>query len=101
MPEQIIVCIFAAHFYHRDSLFTRPTFWVHFNPSQLHWIHGAKRGDSGFADPNITVRDTVAYGNLYKACETMAQEKFGYKSDRQEYHSGSGKMNIGRHVDGG
>ena len=70
-------------------------------PSQLHWIHGAKRGDSGFADPNITVRDTVAYGNLYKACETMAQEKFGYKSDRQEYHSGSGKMNIGRHVDGG
>ena len=101
MPEQIIVCIFAAHFYHRDSLFTRPTFWVHFNPSQLHWIHGAKRGDSGFADPNITVRDTVAYGNLYKACETMAQEKFGYKSDSQEYHSGSGKMNIGRHVDGG
>ena len=70
-------------------------------PSQLHWIHGARRGDGGFADPNITVRDTVAYDNLYKACETMAEEKFGYKSDRQEYHAGSSKMYIGRHVDGG
>lgn len=37
-------------------------------PSQIHWIHGAKRGDSGFADPNITVCDTVVYDNLYKKC---------------------------------
>ena len=34
-------------------------------PSQIHWIHGAKRGDSGFAEPNITVRDTVVYDNLF------------------------------------
>ncbi|MGN0280844.1 MAG: ion transporter [Prevotella sp.] len=70
-------------------------------PSQIHWIHGAKRGDSGYGDPNITVRDTAAYDSLYKACETMAYEKFGYKSDRQEYHTGASKMYIGRHVDGG
>ena len=67
-------------------------------PEQVHWIHGAKRGDSGYTDANITVRDTASYDAMVKEVSAKLEQDYGLKSDRQKYHAGSSKMYIGRHV---
>lgn len=67
-------------------------------PTQIHWIHGAKKGDSGYLDPNITVRDTALYDNLVKDASACLHEKYQLESDQQQYHTGASKMYVGRHV---
>lgn len=66
--------------------------------TQVHWIHGSKKGDSSYSNPNITVKDIDTYHNLYLATSTMLKDKFDLESDQQKYHAGSSKMYIGRHV---
>lgn len=67
-------------------------------PSQIHWIHGAKRGDSGYANPAITVKQTDVYDAMVKEATEMLKQQFQLESDQQKYHAGSSKMYIGRHV---
>lgn len=67
-------------------------------PTQMHWLHGAKRGDASYEDPNITVRDCERYHAMYVDASAMMQEKYQLQSDQQQYHTASSKMYIGRHV---
>lgn len=67
-------------------------------PEQIHWIHGAKKGDGGYTDPNITVKDTDRYDVMVKEVSAQLEQEYGLKSDQQKYHAGSSKMYIGRHV---
>lgn len=64
---------------------------------QFHFIHGAKKGDTSFENPDITVRDTKQYDSALKALEQMLQDNYGMTSARQD-KAGSSRMYIGRHV---
>lgn len=65
---------------------------------QVHWIHGAKRGDNGYADANITVKDVDTYDAMVREASAMLHDNYALESDQQKYHAGSSKMYIGRHV---
>lgn len=67
-------------------------------PTQVHWLHGAKKGDSSYDNPNITIIDTTAYDAMYKDATDVLKNHYGYDSDQQQYHTASSKMYIGRHV---
>lgn len=67
-------------------------------PTQVHWLHGAKKGDSTYDDANITVHDTKTYDAMYKSAADILKNDYGYDSDQQQYHTASSKMCIGRHV---
>lgn len=67
-------------------------------PTQIHWLHGAKRGDSGYTDSNITVKDTARYDAMVQEASALLQNEYGLASDQQQYHTAGSKMYIGRHV---
>lgn len=67
-------------------------------PTQIHWLHGAKRGDASYNDPNITVKDSATYHAMITDACAMLSDKYQLESDQQQYHTASSKMYIGRHV---
>lgn len=70
-------------------------------PSHFHYIYGAKRGDDGYTDPNLTIIDTVKFDDFYQALSTNIETDFGYTSDKHRYHTGAGQKNIARRIGGG
>ena len=70
-------------------------------PTHFHLIYGAKKGDEGYTDPNLTICDTQRFDAFYQQLTTQLQSEFGYESDRHRYHTGAGKKNIARRIGGG
>lgn len=70
-------------------------------PTHFHFIYGAKKGDEGYSDPNLTISDTQRFDGFYQQLTAQLQSDFGYDSDRHRYHTGAGKKNIARRVCGG
>lgn len=70
-------------------------------PTHFHFIYGAKKGDEGYTDPNLTICDTQRFDSFYQQLTTQLQSEFGYESDRHRYHTGAGKKNIARRIGGG
>lgn len=64
----------------------------------VHWLHGAKKGDSSFKDSAITVSDTKVYASMVAEVSRVLEGKYKLKSDIQKYHGASSKMYIGRHL---
>lgn len=67
-------------------------------PTQIHWLHGAKRGDASYDDPNITIQDCATYHAMITDACAMLSDKYLLESDQQQYHTAASKMYIGRHV---
>lgn len=69
-------------------------------PTQFHFLHGAKRGDSSYTDPNITIKQKYIndYDKFYKEISQKLDQRYNLKSDQQMYHSASSCKYIGRHV---
>lgn len=70
-------------------------------PTHFHYIYGAKRGDEGYTDPNLTIIDTVKFDDFYQTLSAHIETEFGYTSDRHRYHTGAGQKNIARRIGGG
>lgn len=70
-------------------------------PTHFHFIYGAKKGDEGYTDPNLTICDAQRFDAFYQQLTTQLQSEFGYESDRHRYHTGAGKKNIARRIGGG
>ena len=70
-------------------------------PTHFHFIYGAKKGDEGYTDTNLTICDTQRFDSFYQQLTTQLQSEFGYESDRHRYHTGAGKKNIARRIGGG
>lgn len=70
-------------------------------PTHFHFIYGAKIGDEGYDDPNLTIIDKASFDSFYQNLSQKLESDFGYLSDRHRYHSGAGKKNIARRIDGG
>lgn len=67
-------------------------------PTLIHWLHGAKRGDASYDDPNITVKDCATYHAMVTDACAMLSDRYQLESDQQQYHTAASKMYIGRHV---
>lgn len=67
----------------------------------VHFIYGAKKGDEGYDDPNLTIMDKDRFEAFYRDISSKMENEFGYGSDRHRYHTGAGKKNIARKVGGG
>ena len=70
-------------------------------PTDFHFIYGAKKGDEGYDDPNLTICDTHRFDDFYQQLSATLQSDYGYDSDRHRYHTGAGKKNIARRIGGG
>lgn len=70
-------------------------------PTHFHFIYGAKKGDEGYTDPNLTICDAQRFDAFYQQLTTQLQSDFSYESDRHRYHTGAGKKNIARRIGGG
>lgn len=70
-------------------------------PTHFHFIYGAKKGDEGYEDPNLTIIDTASFDNFYQDITQKLEIDFGYASDRHRFHNGAGKKNIARRINGG
>lgn len=70
-------------------------------PTHFHFIYGAKKGDEGYTDPNLTICDTQRFDAFYQNLTSQLASEFGYESDRHRYHTGAGKKNIARRIGGG
>lgn len=70
-------------------------------PTDFHFIYGAKKGDEGYDDPNLTICHTQQFDDFYQKLSCQLQEGYGYESDRHRYHTGAGKKNIARRIGGG
>ena len=67
------------------------------NEPQFHFLHGARKGDLSYDDPNITVKDVAIYDSALKNLAAKLKEVYGLSSAIQD-KAGSSKMYIGRHV---
>lgn len=66
-------------------------------PTLFHYIIGGEKGNLNYADPQLTIKDTTAFQEVYEELT----EKFllnQWESDIQKYHSGSSSRNIARHI---
>lgn len=70
-------------------------------PTHFHFVYGAKKGDEGYTDPDLTISDAQPFDAFYQQLTTQLQSEFGYESDRHRYHTGAGKKNIARRIGGG
>ena len=70
-------------------------------PTLFHYIYGAKKGDEGYTDPNLTIIDTESFENLYQSLSGTLVEKYGFESDKHRFHAGTSERNIARKIDGG
>lgn len=70
-------------------------------PTHFHFIYGAKRGDEGYTDPNLTIADSQRFDAFYQQLSGELLSEYGYESDRHRYHTGAGKKNIARCIGGG
>ncbi len=70
-------------------------------PTHFHFIYGAKKGDEGYSDPNLTICNSERFDAFYQHLSSRLQSEFGYESDRHRYHTGAGKKNIARRIGGG
>ena len=70
-------------------------------PTDFHFIYGAKKGDEGYSDPNLTIMNTDKFDGFYSALAGRLESDFGYLSDKHRFHTGAGKKNIARRINGG
>lgn len=70
-------------------------------PTHFHFIYGAKKGDEGYDDPNLTIIDTITFDEFYQSLSGMLESEYDYLSDKHKYHTGAGKKNIARRIGGG
>lgn len=68
-------------------------------PTQFHFEYGGKMGDETYDDPNITLNDIPLFDSLQKECSKMLEEKYGFLSDKQRYHSTNNPKLFARHLD--
>jgi len=61
-------------------------------PTQIHWTYGAKKGDSTYTDPNITIHDIDLFDQLQKNVAKSLKDKFGIESDCQLYDNASPRV---------
>lgn len=69
--------------------------------TDFHFVTGAKRGDEGYSDPNLTIRDTTKFKAFYDQAKSRLWSEFGYDSDQNRHHSTASAHNIARLVGGG
>lgn len=70
-------------------------------PTDIHFIYGAKKGDEGYDDPDLTIVDVQRFDAFYQCLSARMQSDFGYESDRHRFHKGDGKRNVARQIGGG
>ena len=69
-------------------------------PTLFHYIYGAKKGDEGYDDKNLTIIDTELFEKMYVDLSNVLLEKYNFESDKQRFHTTMAK-NIARKIDGG
>ena len=70
-------------------------------PTLFHYIYGAKKGDDGYVDPNLTIIDTESFENLYQSLSQSLIDNYDFKSDKHRFHAGTSPKNVARKINGG
>ena len=70
-------------------------------PTLFHYIYGAKKGDDGYEDTNITIIDTESFEAMYKNLSGILVDKYNFESDKHRFHDGTSERNIARKIHGG
>jgi voltage-gated potassium channel len=56
-------------------------------PTQFHILYGGAKGDETFAGSDLLVKDIDKADKLFTDLENVMDSQFGFKTDRQRYHS--------------
>lgn len=56
-------------------------------PTQFHIEYGGAKGDSGFDGADLLVKDIPSADKLFCDLESTIEQQYGFKTDRQKYHS--------------
>ncbi len=67
-------------------------------PTDFHFVYGAKKGDDGYLDPDLTIENCDDFESFYSDFEKELEEKYNIKSDKHKYFGGKGERNIARHI---
>lgn len=70
-------------------------------PTLFHYIYGAKKGDEGYDDKNLTIIDTISFENMYQDLSNVLLDKYDFESDKHRYHAGTSPKNVARKINGG
>ena len=70
-------------------------------PTLFHYIYGAKKGDEGYDDKNLTIIDTKSFENMYLDLSNVLLEKYNFESDKHRFHAGTSPRNVARKINGG
>ena len=70
-------------------------------PTLFHYIYGAKKGDEGYSDPNLTIIDTDSFEKMYCDLSQTLMDNYKFESDKHRFHAGTSPKNIARKIDGG
>jgi voltage-gated potassium channel len=70
-------------------------------PTLFHYIYGAKKGDEGYDDKNLTIIDTISFENMYQDLSNVLLKKYDFESDKHRYHAGTSPKNVARKINGG
>ena len=60
-------------------------------PTQFHIEYGGAKGDPSFDGADLLVKDIPMAKMLFKDLESTLQDKYGFETDRQIYHSTTGQ----------
>ena len=70
-------------------------------PTLFHFIYGAKKGDEGYEDKNLTILDTNSFENMYSNLSKELFDIYNFESDKHRFHAGTSPKNIARVIKGG
>ena len=70
-------------------------------PTLFHYIYGAKKGDEGYDDKNLTIIDTESFERMYQDLSGVMVDRYGFESDKHRFHAGTSPRNVARKVNGG
>lgn len=70
-------------------------------PTLFHYIYGAKKGDEGYEDKNLTIMDTDSFEKMYVDLSSVLLEKYNFESDKHRFHAGTSPKNVARVIKGG
>ena len=67
-------------------------------PTQFHFCYNSKKHDDSYNDAKSRVKDYVKFDKLYNLLSSQLEEKYNYKSDKNEWYA-VGANNIAHYTD--
>lgn len=68
-------------------------------PEQFHFSYGAKKGDTSYTDPNITLNDIATFDNIYSNVKNLLNNKYELEAEKQIRHNNASPAYYVRHLD--